>query len=37
MELKIIDIKTFKNDIYKYYKQLFPSDERKPFKMLKKN
>lgn len=37
MELKFIDIKTFKNEIYKYYKQLFPSDERKPFKLLKKS
>lgn len=37
MELKIIDIRTFKNEIYKYYKQLFPSVERKPFKMLEKN
>lgn len=36
MELKILEIEQFKKDIYKYYKQLFPLLERKPYGILKR-
>lgn len=36
MKLKIIDIKIFKKEVYKYYKKLFPNVERKSFRRLKK-
>ena len=36
-ELKEIRIKEFKKHLYKYYKQLFPKEERKPYMVIKNN
>ena len=36
MELKLIEINEFKKDIYKHYKNIFPSAERKSYKILKR-
>lgn len=36
MKLKILDIKQFKKDIYKYYKKLFPVLERKSYRTIKR-
>lgn len=36
MELKELDIKQFKKDIYKYYKRLFPALERKSYRTIKR-
>ena len=36
MELKLIEIKEFKKDVYKQYKKIFPMSERKPYKILEK-
>lgn len=35
MELVEIDFKKFRKEIYPYYCELFPEDERKDLKMLK--
>ena len=37
MELKPLELKQFKKEIYKYYKELFPTEERKPYRILKKS
>lgn len=36
MKLEILDIKQFKKDIYKYYKKLFPTSERKSYRTIKR-
>ena len=36
MELKIVDIKEFKKNIYPEYKKIFPETERKSYRCLKK-
>lgn len=35
MELKDIDIEKFKKEVYSYYLEIFPEDERKPLELIK--
>ena len=35
MKLKDISIDEFKKDVYLYYLEIFPEDERKPIELLK--
>ena len=34
MELKKVDVKEFQKNLYKEYKKIFPSDERKSYVIL---
>lgn len=36
MELKKVDVKEFQKNLYKEYKKIFPSDERKSLGHIKK-
>ena len=35
IELKYIEINLFEKEVYQYYIEIFPEEERKPFKLIK--